>query len=419
MPSTSSAASHRFFYGWIIVIVTGLTLFVGAGARSAPGVFIVPVEIDTGWSRSAISFAGSVGLLMLGAAGPLSGWLINRFGARRIMLAGLALTSLSMVASSFIHELWQLILLWGALSGMGTGIIGSVIGPSVANRWFFSQRSLIVGIFGASTSAGLLIFNKLLLEMEQGLGWRTSSLWLGAIVALCVLPVLVWMRNKPEDVGILPYGATTPLPASHNQVDGSVMQRALRSPEFWLLTSTFFVCGATSNGLIGMHFIAHATDHGIAKSVAGNTMALMGLMNFVGTIASGWLTDRYDPRKLLCVYYALRGASLFLLPSVTDDLGLSAFAILFGLDYIATVPPTTALVADNFGRRNVGVIYGWIFFAHQIGAASAGWLGGIARDSLGNYVLAFLTAGVIALMAALLSLRIARQPAGQPISAFK
>jgi predicted MFS family arabinose efflux permease len=218
------------------------------------------------------------------------------------------------------------------------------------------------------------------------------------------------MRNDPADLNLRPYGATQPLPAAPVAQEGGVMRRALRVPEFWLLSGSFFICGATSNGLIGTHFIPHAIDHGIPEVTAASVLAIMGAMNFVGTLASGWLTDRYNPRLLLACYYGFRGLSLLLLPFVSSFGGLTVFAIVFGLDYIATVPPTAALVADIFGRKNVGTVFGWVFCAHQIGAALAAWLGGVARDFTGDYGLAFLTAGVLAGTAALLSLRIGKTP---------
>lgn len=406
-----STTTSRLFYGWIVVAVTAITLLISAGVRSAPGVFMVPLQAETGWSRSDISFAVSIGLILLGLSGPLSGWFMNRLGPKRIMLIGLSLIAFSTAASYYISSLWQLDLLWGVVSGLGTGVVGSVLGPTIANRWFMTRRSLVVGIFGASLSAGQLIFYPLLIGMAGVWGWRWASVVIGIMSLAALLPVLIWMRDQPSDVGQSPYGATSINTAVSSIIaDENVMQRALRSPEFWLLAATFFVCGATSNGLIGTHFISHAADHGIDKGIAAGAMALMGTMNFVGTILSGWLTDKYEPRRLLAIYYTFRGLSLFLLPYVTGVFGLSVFAILFGLDYIATVPPTTALVADTFGRKNVGVVYGWVFCSHQIGAALAAWLGGVARDTLGDYALAFLVAGTIAVIAGMLSLRINRQP---------
>jgi predicted MFS family arabinose efflux permease len=281
----------------------------------------------------------------------------------------------------------------------------------VANRWFVARRGLVTGVFGAATSAGQLIFVPLLVQLAQAIGWRSSMLILGGATLAVLLPIALLMRDDPAKIGLRPYGAPEGAAiAAGAKVEKGVMGRALRSPAFWMLSATFFVCGATSNGLIGVHFIPYANDCGISATVAAGTLALMGGFNFVGTIGSGWLTDRYDPRKLLLCYYGFRGLSLLLLPFVTNPAGLTIFAIMFGLDYIATVPPTTALVADLFGRRNVGTVFGWVFFAHQLGAASASWLGGRARDTLGDYLLTFLVAGAIALGAGLLALRIGRAP---------
>ncbi|HET9220895.1 MAG TPA: MFS transporter [Roseiflexaceae bacterium] len=401
----------RFYYGWIVVATTALTLLVSAGVRSAPGVFLNTLNADMGWSLAAISFAVSIGLMLFGLAAPLSGWLIGRFGPRLVMLGGVVLISASMAASARMTSLWQLNLFWGALSGIGTGIAGSVLGAAVATRWFVARRGLVIGMFGAATSAGQLIFVPLLAWIESTIGWRASVMVLAGVAALLLVPILVLMRDDPADLGMPPYGGQAPEPSQIVREAGGIMRRAVRVPEFWLLAGSFFICGATSNGLIGTHLIAHAHDHGIAKSTAAGMLALMGTMNFVGTIASGWLTDRYNPRFLLACYYGFRGLSLLVLPFATNLGGLAVFAILFGLDYIATVPPTTALVADIFGRKNVGIVFGWVFCAHQFGAALAAWLGGLTRELTGDYGVAFIAAAALAMTASLLSLRIGRAPA--------
>ena len=401
----------RFYYGWVVVAVTALALIVSAGVRAAPGVMIHPLEVDLGWSRTAISFAVSIGLVLYGFAGPFVGRLMDRFGPRLVLVGGMILIGASMAAGAAMTELWQLNLFWGALSGLGTGVAAQVLGATVANRWFVARRGLVMGIFGAATSAGQLIFVPLLVWLVVTIGWRASTLVLAGAALALALPVLLLMRNSPADVGQRPYGAADapPAPAAVSD-EGGIMRRAVRVPEFWLLAGSFFICGATSNGLIGTHLVAHAIDHGIPEVTAAGVLALMGAMNFVGTLASGWLTDRFNPRRLLAWYYGFRGLSLLLLPFVHSFPGLAVFAILFGLDYIATVPPTSALVADIFGRRHVGAVFGWVFCAHQIGAALAAWLGGVARDVTGDYGVAFLAAGVLAITAAGLSLRIGRAP---------
>jgi sugar phosphate permease len=421
--------SNRLYYGWVVVTVVFLALLVSAGVRAAPAVLINPLETEFGWGRAAISFAASVGLLLYGLSGPVAGWLMDRFGPKRITLVGIAFIGGSTLAGATMTELWQLNLFWGVLSGLGTGVVAPVLGATVANRWFVERRGVVLGIFGAAASAGQLVSVPALMWLVVSVGWREGTVYLAAVAFLVLAPVLLLMRDDPSRLGLRPYGvpeaetgaeespapepgtaAKAPVEASPESREGGVLSRAFKAPEFWLLSGSFFICGASSNGIIGVHFVPHSIDHGIPEVTAASALALMGAMNFVGTIASGWLTDSYDPRKLLAIYYSLRGLSLLLLPFVTDFSGLAVFAIFFGLDYIATVPPTVALVADRFGRLNVGAVFGWVFFSHQVGAALASYLGGVARDSLGDYTLAFLAAGVLAILASLMAYLINRRP---------
>lgn len=406
------------YYGWVVVAVTGLALLVSAGVRSAPGILINPLETEFGWSTASISFAISIGILLYGLAGPAVGSLLGRFGPRRILTVGLVLVAASTALGTTTTSLWQFGLFWGVLNGVGTGLATTVLGAAVANRWFAERRGLVVGLFGAATSAGQLLFIPVLQGLVEAIGWRGATLTLAGAALLAVFPVLLLMRDDPAQIGLRPYGSPPgPVVAANAMVGvaappevGGVMRRALATPEFWLVAGSFFVCGATSNGIVGVHFIPHAIDHRIAAGTAAGSLALMGMFNVVGTIGSGWLTDRYDPRKLLAIYYTGRGISLFALPFAVDYgvAGLTAFAIIFGLDYIATVPPTVQLVADRFGRRHVGVVFGWVFAAHQLGAALAAWLGGVARDAFGGYGQAFLTAGVVALLGAGMALLVGR-----------
>jgi sugar phosphate permease len=414
------ALNGRFYYGWVVVWVVFLALLVSAGVRAAPTVLINPLETELGWGRAIISAAVSVGLLLYGLSGPGAGWLMDRFGPKLLAVVGVAIIGGSTLAGATVTELWQLNLFWGVLSGVGTGIVAPVLGATVANRWFVERRGLVLGIFGAAASAGQLVTVPALMWLVVEIGWRSGTVVLAAIVFLVLIPVLLLMRNDPRELGLRAYGEEnpaieSPAPEPSTAVagvrGGNVVLRAFRSPVFWLLSGSFFICGASSNGIIGVHFVPHSIDHGIPEVTAASVLALMGAMNFVGTITSGWLTDRYDPRKLLAVYYSLRGLSLFLLPFVTEFAGLAVFAIFFGLDYIATVPPTVALVADRFGRAHVGAVFGWVFFAHQVGAALASYLGGVTRDSLGDYTAAFLGAGVLAILASLMVLVIRREGA--------
>jgi MFS family permease len=407
----SLITGERFYYGWVVVAVTALALIVSAAERSAPGVLIPALRDDLGWSRSIISFAVAIGLILYGFSSPIIGSYLDRIGPKRLMVAGLLLIAASTGLGALMQAEWQLVLAWGILSGVGTGMISAVLGATVANRWFVARRGLVLGLFGGATSAGQLLFVPFLMWMVTSAGWRAAVVALAVVALLCLLPVLLLMRDDPAQVGLRPYGAPVDWAAGAGPARvGGIVRRASRTPEFWLLAGSFFVCGATSNGLVGVHFVSHALDHGIAEGTAAGALALMGAMNFVGTIASGWLTDRYDPRKLLACYYTFRGLSLFLLPSVSGYSGLALFAILFGLDYIATVPPTSTLTADIFGRRNVGAVFGWIFAAHQVGAASAAFLGGLARDAFGDYGPAFIAGGVLAIIGALMALRVSPKP---------
>ena len=421
------ALGGRLYYGWVVVAVVFFALLVSAGVRAAPTVLINPLETELGWGRAAISFAVSIGLLLYGFSGPAAGWLMDRYGPKKLTLVGLVVIGGSTLAGAAVTELWQLNLFWGVLSGVGTGVVAPVLGATVANRWFVEQRGFVLGIFGAAASAGQLIAVPALMWLVVVVGWREGTVYLAVVALLAFVPVLIFMRDDPKSVGLRPYGEKeepaaeaspapepgTPL-ADAEPRQGGILSRAVRTPEFWLLSGSFFICGASSNGIIGVHFVPHSIDHGISETTAAGALAVMGAMNFVGTVASGLLTDRYDPRKLLAIYYFFRGLSLLLLPFVDTFAGLSVFAVFFGLDYIATVPPTVALVADRFGRANVGTVFGWVFFAHQIGAASAAYLGGVARDSLGDYTAAFLAAGILAVLAALLATRVSRAPLPSP-----
>ena len=405
----------RLFYGWIVVTVTVVVVLITAGIRTAPGAFILTMTDEPGWSTGSVSFAAAIGLVMFGLAGPISAWLMGRIGVRNVVLLSLAITTLSLVITSIVREIWQLTLSFGLLSGLGTGLVASVLGPTVATRWFVRHRGLVTGILGASNSTGQLIFFPFLTALALIADWRIAALVLAALSAALFVPVLIWVRNDPAEVDARPLGVAVGEIVATPPPDPGIMRRAIRTSDFWFLAGTFFVCGATSNGLIGQHFIPHAVDHGFTAVAASSALAFMGIFNFIGTIASGWLTDRWDPRKLLLIYYGFRGVSLLFVPFIHDTVSIGAFAILFGLDYIATVPPTVALVADRFGRHNVGAVYGWVFAAHMLGAAIAAWAAGIVREHIGDYAPAFIAAGWIAIITGFAALAIRRpeRPAGE------
>ena len=400
-------------YAWYVVAVTFVVVLISAGIRTLPAVVIVPIESEFGWDRAAISLAIAVSWLIGGLASPASGLLVDRFGPRGVMIGGVLLMIVGCAAMLLMTSLLELNLWWGLVVAFGSGSLAVVMAAAVANRWFAAQRGLVTGILGAGTSAGQFIFVPLLMALTVTFGWR-AAVGLGVVLLVLVaLPLaLAFMRDQPADLGLQPYGAQ-PAAAGAGPLAGTLtsLSSAIRTGDFWLLAGSFFVCGFTSNGLIGTHLIPHAVEHGFTEAVAAGALALIGAMNVVGTTISGYLTDRFNPRRLLAVYYAFRAASLVMLPSVTDELGLMAFAILFGLDYIATVPPTAVLTADRFGRRSMGMLLGWIFFSHQVGAAIASYFGGVTRVWLGDYTVAFLAAGLLGFIAAGMSLRINTSPA--------
>ena len=297
---------RRLHYGWVVVACAGIAVFLAAGVRAAPGVFLLPIEEDLGLSRSAVSLAVSLGLILYGLAAPFSGKLIDRYGLRLVATAGMLITAGGMFLSALSRNALQLNLFFGVLSGIGTGLIGSVLGATLANRWFVKHRGLVIGIFGAAVSAGQLVFLPVLASLSVSQGWRSTSVWIAAAVAVVAIPVALFVRNDPAAMGFGPYGSSQPVPIP--PPEPQVMRRAIRSADFWLLVGTFGICGLTSNGIIGTHFIAHAVEHGFTATIAAGTLAVMGAFNFVGTIASGWLTDRFDPRRLLLVYYGFRGS---------------------------------------------------------------------------------------------------------------
>lgn len=401
---------RRLPYAFLIVAVTFLVLLAAAGVRAAPGVLIKPLEAEFGWDRASISLAIAVSILAFGLGAPLSGGLIDRFGPKRVMLGGLVLIVGGLVPLALMTDLWQLHLFWGVVTGLGTGAVTNVLGATVALRWFRTHRGVVLGAFAAASSAGQLIFIPSLQAVVLDAGWRTAVGGMAAILGLTLLPVLLLMRDRPSDVGQPAYGATGDAAAEAadqaEAVRSTPLREAARNRDFWLLAGSFFICGYTSNGLIGTHLIPHAVEHGFTEVTAASAVALMGTMNIIGTMASGWLTDRYDNRRLLAMYYGFRAISIAALPFILEIPMLFLFAIVYGLDWIATVPPTANLTARIFGRGSLGTIYGWIFFSHMVGAAIAAFLGGLFRDVYGDYHAIFISAALIGFVAVLMASRI-------------
>ena len=407
----------RLHRAWLVAGVAFVAIVGAAGFRATPGVLIVPLQDDFGWSRSTISLAVSVNLLLYGLTAPFAAALMDRFGIRRVVALALALVAAGSALTTQMTQPWQLVLCWGVLVGLGTGSMALVFAATIANRWFHTQRGLVTGILTAAGATGQLVFLPLLASLVDAHGWRTAA-WTVAIAALSVVPLVVLaIRERPADVGLLPFGATEP-PAVV-VTSGSPARQAIRAlrdasrtQPFWLLAGGFFICGASTNGLIGTHFIPAAHDHGLPSTTAASLLALVGIFDIVGTIGSGFLTDRVDSRKLLWWYYSLRGLSLFVLPSLFASSlhpHMLVFVLFYGLDWVATVPPTVALCRQVYGDQGT-LVFGWVFASHQVGAAVAAAVAGAIRTSLGSYDLAWYGAGALCLIAAGFSLGIGRQP---------
>lgn len=414
-------------YGWVVVAVTFLTMLVTAAAMGAPGVLIVPLEKEFGWSTSQISAALALRLVLFGLLGPFAAAFMNRFGVRRVIVSALALISLGFLLSMGMTRVWQLMLLWGLVVGVGTGMTAMVLAATVATRWFTHRRGLVIGLLSASSATGQLVFLPLMAELTERYGWRIALLFVCGMLALTAAVVLALMRDRPADLNLPLYGETlvTPPPAAGIGLVSlmmspiNVLKEVSRTGTFWILFATFFICGLSTNGLIQTHFITLCSDYGLAAVAAASVLAMMGVFDFIGTVGSGWLSDRFDNRWLLFWYYGLRGLSLLYLPFTTFTFyGLSLFGMFYGLDWIATVPPTVKLTADRFGRERAGMVFGWIFCGHQLGAATAAFGAGMVRTEYSTYLPAFFAAGAMCLVAALLALTIGRAPsAGLPVKA--
>ncbi|PZQ61585.1 MAG: MFS transporter [Phenylobacterium zucineum] len=405
-------------YAWVVAGVTFLALLAAAGLRSAPGVLLTPLHQAFGWERGQLSAAAALGIFLYGLVGPFAAALMQTLGLKRTLLTGLILMSASTALSLFMAQPWHYVLTWGVLSGLGSGAVALSMGATVVNRWFAERRGLVMGLLSASTATGSLIFLPGMAALAEGGGWRPVVIAVSLVTAALIPLVLFLLPERPADIGQPPYGSDEiePAPPRGRARDAvalalGVLFRAARNPAFWLLFATFFVCGFTTNGLVGTHLISFCGDKGLALVQAGALLAAMGAFDIVGTTASGWLTDRYDPRKLLFVYYGLRGLSLIALPFLQFDLvSLSIFAVFYGLDWLATVPPTVRLATEHFGEREGPIVFGWIAFGHQVGAATAAFGAGVLRDIQGSYLEAFVIAGFTGLLAALAALAIGRKP---------
>ena len=416
---SAALARRNIHYGWVMVGVTFLTALISAGAVGAPGVFIVPLQKEFGWTTAQISSALSIRFILFGLMAPFAAALMNRYGLRNVTLSALLIVTSALLASLAMTKVWHLLLLWGVVIGIGTGMTALVLGATVAARWFDARRGLVVGMLTASTATGQLVFLPMLAGITDRYGWRIALSLVCAMLGIAAFAVLMVMRDRPGDVGLRPFGdkGTGPLPAPPPNT-APIMTAALgtlrdaaQTRTFWILFATFFICGASTNGLVQVHLIPMCLDFGIPQLQAASLLAAMGIFDFFGTIVSGWLSDRYDNRWLLSWYYGLRGLSLLMLPFTDFSFyGLSLFAMFYGLDWIATVPPTVRLTAQRFGPERANLVFGWVFAGHQAGAAFAAFGAGLSRTVLATYLPAFFIAGALCIVASLIVLAISRAP---------
>jgi MFS family permease len=437
MNAAPTPTRRRLHPAWIVAAVAFLALVGAAGFRAAPGVLMVPLQQEFGWSSTVLSAAVSINLVLFGLTAPFAAALMERFGIRAVTATALVLIGAGSALTVLVNQSWQILLTWGLLIGLGTGSMALVFAATIANTWFATSRGLVIGILTAGSAAGQLVFLPFIAMLAQDPGWRQASLLIAA-GALAVVPlVLKFLKNSPADVGVLPYGATgpeegSPAPSPAGPEPGrstnaavralQVLRRASRVRTFWALVAGFAICGATTNGLIGTHFIPSAHDHGMAETTAAGLLAVVGIFDIVGTIASGWLTDRFNPRILLAVYYQFRGIGLLVLPlllSATVQPCMIVFVVIYGLDWVATVPPTAAICRKTFGEDG-SVVFGWVFAAHQLGAAAAALGAGAIRDATGHYTYAWFGAAAMCTIAAVISATIrkdaaAREP--EPVAA--
>ncbi len=403
-------ARRGIHYGWAMVAATFVTMLATAAAMGMPGVLLLPLQREYGWATADVSGPLALRLLLYGLMAPFSAALLARYGLKRTVGAALCLIVGGLGLSMLMTGLWQLWLCWGLMAGVGTGLTALVLGATVANRWFVQRRGLVVGLLTASSATGQLAFLPVAAWLAEHLGWRMALVpAIVTCIVACALMLLVAVE-RPGDIGLRAYGESGPVPApapaaAPGNAVGlafAALRTASHSRVFWVLFGTFFVCGLSTNGLIQTHFIPLCADFGMRDVEAASVLAMMGAFDFVGTVASGWLSDRYDNRRLLFCYYGLRGLSLLFLPLSTFSIfGMSIFAVFYGLDWIATVPPTVKLAGQEFGRERAPLVFGWVFTGHQLGAAVAALGAGVSRDALSSYLPAFYLAGAACLVAAL------------------
>jgi MFS family permease len=418
MASPARVRDVGIHYAWLVLGATAVAMLAASGLRASFGVFIRPIEAEFAWDRTVLSAVASVSFVVNGLSGPVVGRLADRWGPRGVLAASGVLLGAGALGAATVVTLWQLLVTVGVLLAMGGAGAAPAVAAAVAARWFDARRGLVLGIGGGALAAGQLLVVPVAMGLTVAWGWRAAFAVLGAGFLGLVLPIVLGVvRNDPGSLGLHPYGAVAPARAAapaEARPARTGLSEAMRTAPFWLLAGSFGVCGYTSSGLVLTHLIPHAAEHGFQATVAAQALGVMGAFNIVGTIASGWICDRFGLKGPLAAYYALRGLSLAFLPYLDTAPGLFAWAMVFGLNYISTVPATTALTARIYGRYSVGELSGWIFLSHQMGSAVGSLAGGYLYDRLGDYTMAFHTAAAVAMAAAVMVLAIREELAPPP-----
>ena len=417
-------AARNIHYGWVMVALAFGYGICSTAALAIPGVLLLPISQELGWSIGELSGPLGLRVTLFGLVAPFAGGLMLRYGPRAVLTGSAALLILGLLLGMVMTERWQLWLGLGTIMGVAPGMTALVLAATIATRWFTARRGLALGLLSAGNATGQLVFLTPSAWIAEHYGWRVALAPPAVMIALLALLFVLFARDRPSDIGLAPFGETAlppPPPAATGNpflLSFAALGLGSRSMVFWVLAFTFFVCGVSSFGLMP-HFVTLCSDYGIPPVTSTSLMALIGVCDLIGTVGSGWLSDRYDNRWLLAWYYGLRGLSLIWLPSSGFSMvGLSMFAVFYGLDFIATVPPSVRLAARTFGREQAPLVFGWIFAAHQLGAGMMAFGAGVSRDALASYLPAFMTAGVLCLAATFSLLLLRRRgdpaPVGQP-----
>jgi len=401
----------KIHYGWIVIAITCPVLLTSAAIKATPGVLMVPLEHEFHWTRATIALAVSINLVLYGCIAPFAAAVMERFGIRRSILCALTLVGVGVASTSLMKYQWQLILMWGVLVGAGAGFLASVLAATIATRWFTERRGMVTGILSGASSTGQLLFLPILANVTVAYGWRTTVIVITAVVCVVLPIVALLMRDRPSDVGLMPYGETGE-PEQRDAPSGNpialafdALRRASQIRDFWIIAGTYFICGASTSGLVATHMIAACVDHGYSEITGATLLSTMGVFNLIGTTNAGWLSDKIANNKLLSVYYAFRGLSLLCLPfAFVNIYTMASFAVLYGLCWFAAVSPTVKLIGATVGRERAGMVYGWAFIGHQVGAGLAAVVGGLLREQYGSYTEAFMLSGALCLVAAVAAL---------------